>query len=336
MGQIQVKVNIKPYHTFGIQTFTKEFVKVKSLEELSKIPIENHQPIFILGGGSNVLFTNDFPGLIIKNEIKGIVYQEFEDQVLVKAGSGVIWDDFVQFCVESGWGGIENLSLIPGTVGASPIQNIGAYGVEICQTFVELTAFHLQTKEIHTFSNADCEFGYRDSVFKRHLKGQYFILDVSFKLSKNPILNLDYGAIKQELEKNNIQNPGIQDIRKVVCDIRSSKLPDPKIIGNAGSFFKNPEINNEKWIELKEKYPKMPAYPLENGNFKIAAGWLIEQAGWKGKNMGNAACHKDQALVLVNVEFKAKAEEIVHLANEIQKSVMETFGIEIIPEVNIL
>jgi UDP-N-acetylmuramate dehydrogenase len=237
-------------------------------------------------------------------------------------------------CIEKNWAGVENLSLIPGTVGAAPMQNIGAYGVEIKTVFEGLEAIHIKSLQKRTFSNAECKFGYRESIFKHELKGEYIITSVTFKLSKKPAINASYGAISEVLKSKQIENPTIRDISNAVIQIRSSKLPDPAKIGNAGSFFKNPEVSSSKFEQLKTDYPTIVGYPTENG-VKLAAGWLIEQCGWKGKMVGNTGAHKDQALVLVNYG-NASGNEIYALALEIKKSVSDTFGVEINPEVNIV
>ena len=277
----------------------------------------------ILGGGSNILFTKNFEGLLLKNDIPGItVVNEDEDHVYVQAGAGVNWHSFVMYCVDHNYGGVENLSLIPGNVGASPMQNIGAYGVEIKDVFYKLEAFHVQEKVPQIFTVADCEFGYRESVFKKKYKDKFAILNVTFKMNKKPQFNISYGSIKEELEKTEVTELSIQAISQAVINIRSSKLPDPKVIGNAGSFFKNPEVLNEKFEILKSGFENIPGYHLDNGNIKLAAGWLIEQCGWKGYRKGDAGCHSKQALVLVNYG-NASGKEIYDLSDEIRQSVRE-------------
>ena len=290
----------------------------------------------ILGGGSNILFTGDFHGTVIQNSITGItIEKETKDAVFISAKGGVKWHDLVMFCIERNFGGIENLSLIPGTVGAAPIQNIGAYGVELKDTFFNLTAIDLITGEQKIFSNADCKFGYRNSVFKQELKGKYFIYEITFRLEKYREVNVKYGAIQNVLKEKGIEHPEIKNVSDAVIEIRKSKLPDPEILGNAGSFFKNPEIEIARFDELKKEFPNLPGYPTENNLIKVPAGWLIEQCGWKGKRVGNTGAHKDQALVLVNYGG-ATGNEIYSLALEIVKSVKEKFGIKIYPEVNIV
>ena len=289
-----------------------------------------------MGGGSNILFTNDFDGLVLKNNLKGItLVEETADHYLVKAGAGEVWHQFVMHCVTNNYAGLENLSLIPGNVGASPMQNIGAYGVEIKDCFYELEALRAADLTLHTFSNAECRFGYRESVFKHEYKNQFIITSVTYKLNKIPVFNTSYGAIEKELQEMGVNELSIQAISKAVCNIRSSKLPDPAKIGNAGSFFKNPEITGDKHNVLKEKFPGIVSYSLSNGNFKLAAGWLIEQCGWKGKTFGDAGVHKLQALVLVNYN-NANGNEIYNLSQQIMDSVKEKFDVTLEREVNII
>jgi UDP-N-acetylmuramate dehydrogenase len=278
------------------------------------ISANTNDPHLILGGGSNILFTKNFDGLVLKNELKGIeLVKEDAEHFYVKAAAGENWHQFVLHCIHHGYAGVENLSLIPGNVGASPMQNIGAYGVEIKDVFHSLEAFHLDEKKVVNFSANDCAFGYRESVFKRKYKGQFVILSVTFRLHKHPQFNTTYGAIEQELQQMNVKELSIAAISQAVINIRSSKLPDPKQIGNAGSFFKNPEIPNEQFLQLKKDHPGISAYPLANGNTKLAAGWLIEQCGWKGFREGDAGCHAKQALVLVNYG-NATGEQIFDLS----------------------
>ena len=288
-----------------------------------------------LGGGSNVLFVNDFDGTILKNDVRGIEkVGEEEDTVLVRAGAGENWHEFVLHAIENNWAGIENLSLIPGNIGASPMQNIGAYGVEIKDVFHSLEAFHLPTGEVHTFYHNDCEFGYRESVFKRKYKGQYVILTVTYRLLKNPQLSLDYGAIKAELERMQVSSPDISAVSQAVINIRQSKLPDPKLIGNAGSFFKNPVIDKRKFEKLKIKFPEMASYPVSEDKVKVAAGWLIDKAGWKGRRFDEFGVHERQALVLVNYGGAA-GTDIYNLSEEIMEDIYEQFGIHLEREVNV-
>lgn len=336
---IQQNISLKPYNTFGIEAKAKEFVVINSLEELSILCAAfnlSERKILILGGGSNVLLTQDFDGMVIKINIKGIeIIKETNEHVWVKAMAGEVWHEFVMYCIDKNLAGLENLSLIPGCVGAAPMQNIGAYGAEIKNTFESLDAIEIETAEIKTFSNVACKFGYRESIFKNEAKNKYIIASVTFKLNKNPNFNTSYGAIQQTLEKQGIKELNVKVISDAVIAIRESKLPNPKELGNAGSFFKNPEIPQAQFESLKLQYPDIVGYPTQNGNIKIAAGWLIEACGWKGKIVGNTGSHKHQALVLVNYG-NATGSEIVNLAMEIQKSVEAKFGITIQPEVNII
>jgi UDP-N-acetylmuramate dehydrogenase len=337
--ELKENYSLKDKNTFGINAFSKYFIEFKSIDELSKILVLNSikgLPKLILGGGSNILFTQNYEGVVMHNKIKGIeIVNEEENQVFVKAGAGEIWHDLVLYCINKNFGGIENLSLIPGTVGASPIQNIGAYGVELKDCFESLEAIDILSGKIKTFTHKECQFNYRDSIFKRDLKGKYIITTVTLKLSKDPILNISYGAIKSTLDEMGIKNITIKHISDAVCNIRRSKLPDPVKIGNAGSFFKNPEIPISKFDELKVAYPNIPSYPTTPGMVKVPAGWLNEQCGWKGKVVGNTGVHKDQALVLVN-HGGAKGDDVKELAKAIQQSVKEKFGIELETEVNII
>lgn len=335
--RIQENISLKSYNTFNIDVIAKQFASFSYVDELSSLTTE-HSPLttLILGGGSNILFTKNFDGLVLKNEIKGIQeLHEDNEYVYVKSGAGENWHSFVLHCIERNWSGIENLSLIPGNVGASPIQNIGAYGVELESVFLSLEAFHLQEQKVYTFTKNDCEFGYRDSVFKRRYKDQFAILSVCFKLKKHPVFHISYGAIQQELEKLGIKDLSIQAISNAVINIRSSKLPDPKLIANAGSFFKNPETDAAKYDELKSNHPGIIAYVLPNARYKLAAGWMIEQCGWKGIRKGDAGCHAQQALVLVNYGT-ATGKQVYDLSEEIVLSVKEKFGITIEREVNII
>lgn len=337
--QIQSDISLKDYNTFGIKASARYFTEVQSPQQLRELIISDlykNNPVLILGGGSNILFTKDFEGLVVKMGIKGLEkVKEDEGEVWIKAGAGENWHQFVLYCIENGLGGIENLSLIPGTVGAAPMQNIGAYGVEIKEVLESLEAMDIATGEIRSFTNGDCQFGYRQSVFKHELKGKYIIISVTFRLQKKYTFNVSYGAIKDTIEAMGIKELSIKAISDAVISIRKSKLPDPEVIGNAGSFFKNPEIEEVKYNTLKETYPTIPGYPTLPGWIKVPAGWLIEQAGWKGKRVGETGVHKNQALVLVNYG-NANGKEIQHLSAEVQKSVREKFGIDIVAEVNII
>lgn len=335
--QVQKNISLQAYNTFGIAVNAQQFVEINALSDLEYLPalVKENENILILGGGSNLLFTQDYNGLVIKNNLKGISQiKEDADTILIKAMAGETWHNLVMYCVENNFGGIENLSLIPGCVGASPIQNIGAYGVELKDVFVELEAMELQTGNIITVDKITCNFGYRNSIFKQEWKGKYIIISVTLQLQKNPKLNTSYGAIQHTLSKNNITNPSIKDISDAVIAIRQSKLPDPKVIGNAGSFFKNPEVEKSVYDNLLKQFPDMPGYLISDTIIKIPAGWLIEQCGFKGKLIGNTGAHKDQALVLVNYGG-ATGKEIINLAMQIQKTVFEKFGVTIEPEVNV-
>jgi UDP-N-acetylmuramate dehydrogenase len=331
-------LQLKNYNTFGIPSIAKELILINNIDDIF---LAVNQEIFthkhlIIGGGSNILLDGDYDGIVIKNNLKGKqVIHEDDDFVWVKAAGGEVWHELVMYCVDRNLGGIENLSLIPGTVGAAPMQNIGAYGVELTDVFETLEAIDILTGELKLFSKTDCAFGYRTSVFKTNLKGKYIITAVTLKLSKHPLIKMQYGAIKDVLAAQQIDAPTIKDISNAVIAIRSSKLPDPKILGNAGSFFKNPEISSLQYGELKLVYPEMPGFPTQNNLTKVPAGWLIEQCGWKGKRIGNTGAHKDQALVLVNYG-NATGQEIIALAEAIQQSVLEKFGITILPEVNLI
>ena len=332
--------SLKAYNTFGVDTKARYFAEVNSVGELIKtLKFLNTQalPHLFLGGGSNVLFTKDFEGLVIQLHLKGISEETISDnEVLVTAKAGENWHEFVMFCLNKNYGGLENLSLIPGNVGTSPMQNIGAYGTEIKDVFVSCRVLNLETLKVEEFDLEKCRFGYRDSIFKQEGKGKYVILEVSFKLTtKNHFIKTEYGAIKTELENLGIQNPSIQDVSKAVINIRQSKLPDPKVIGNAGSFFKNPTIPLAQFEDLKQKFENIQGYP--NGNFvKVPAGWLIEQCSWKGKQIRNVASHQLQSLVIINATGNATGKEIFDFSTMIIESVKEKFGIELEREVNMI
>ncbi|WP_443944729.1 UDP-N-acetylmuramate dehydrogenase [Pedobacter sp. AW1-32] len=338
MFQLQENISLQPYNSFGINVNGRYFAEIANVQDLNNLfehPLTQHLPLLILGGGSNILFTKDYDGLIIKMSIKGIQHEITTKQVLVKAGAGEIWNDFVQYCVQNDFAGVENLSLIPGTVGASPIQNIGAYGVELKDVFESCEAYEIETGKIKTFTYDDCNFGYRESIFKNTLKGQYIITNVTFRLSSTAQINTSYGAIETELEKREIKSPNIKDVSEVVSYIRVSKLPDPSTIGNAGSFFKNPVIEKHEFADLVAKHPDVVHYPTPDGRIKLAAGWLIEQCGWKGKIIGETGTWKNQALVLVN-HGRATGKEVFDFSAQIIDSVKSTFGVTLEREVNIL
>jgi UDP-N-acetylmuramate dehydrogenase len=330
--------SLKLLNTFNIDVNAKLFAEVFSIDDISELiedtDFQNNSKLLI-GGGSNILFSKDFEGIVVKLSNKGIeLVDEDNNFIYVKAEAGEVWDDFVEYCVNQNWAGLENLSLIPGQLGASPIQNIGAYGVELKDVFHTLIAMDVKTGESKEFTKDDCRFGYRDSVFKNAEKGKYIICSVIFKLKKKHKLNTVYGSIMEEMQKRHIEKPTIQEVRKVICDIRSSKLPDVSKVGSAGSFFKNPYVDKNQFEILKTDFPNIVAYD-ENNMMKLAAGWLIEKAGWKGYRKGDAGVYPSQALVLVNYG-NAKGNEIIELSNEIQKSVKALFNVNIEPEVNII
>jgi len=333
---IQHNISLKPYHTFGIDVSAKQFAPFTSAADMQALLHQNQEQLLILGGGSNILFTKNFDGLVLRNELKGIeLVKEDADDYYVKAAAGEVWHSFVQYCIQHNYAGIENLSLIPGNVGASPMQNIGAYGVEIKDVFHELEAYHIKDRQFRTFSLEECQFGYRESVFKRAYKDQYIITSVTYRLRKQPLFNTSYGAIEQELEKMQVTSLSIKAISEAVIRIRTSKLPDPKEIGNAGSFFKNPTIPTAQYEALKQQHPAIPGYPAANDQTKVAAGWLIEQCGWKGYRKGDAGCHAKQALVLVNYGH-ATGAEIFDLSTAIVDSIRQQFNITLEREVNIM
>ena len=326
-------------NTFGIEAKAKFFTEINTLDNIQELLRSNeykNNAHLILGGGSNLLLTHDVNALVIKNSLKGIsVVKETDDFVFVNCAAGEVWHEFVMWCINHNYGGLENLSLIPGCTGASPMQNIGAYGVEIKDTFYELEAIDLVSGKQQLFSKSDCEFGYRESVFKHHLKNKFIITSVTFQLSKKPTFHIEYGAIKQELDAMNVSELSIKAISQAIINIRSSKLPNPKDIGNAGSFFKNPEVSTEIYLKLKHEFPNLVAYPLENLNYKLAAGWLIEQSGLKGLQIGDAGVHKLQALVLVNYG-KATGKQIFDLSTHVLQTVHAKFGVTLEREVNII
>ncbi len=328
--------SLKAFNTFRINAAARYFARFDNKESLTELlqnlPVEK---LLILGGGSNMLFTDNFRGAVLKNECRGIaIVKEDPENFYVKVSAGENWHSFVQYAIQNDYAGIENLSLIPGNTGASPIQNIGAYGVEIKDVVHELEAYHLKEQSINIFSNNDCLFGYRDSVFKNKWASQFVILSVTFRLRKKPVFKTNYGVIEQELEKMGITELSIKAISDAIIRIRSSKLPDPLLIGNAGSFFKNPSIPKEQFDFLKVSFPEMPGYPNLENKVKVAAGWLIEQCGWKGYRKNDAGCYNKQALVLVNYG-KATGKEIFNLSDEIIQSVQLKFNISLEREVNI-
>ncbi len=336
--QILRNVSLKNYNTFGIDVKADSFISVEDVEALKAVLRKTYSSeVFLIGGGSNILLTEDIHKTVVHINLQGKeVVSEDKNEVIIKAMAGENWHQFVIWTLENGYGGLQNLSLIPGNVGTAPIQNIGAYGIELKDNFESCTALHIQTLQEREFTPEDCKFGYRNSVFKNELKGQYIITSVKFRLSrKDHALSTEYGAIKSELERSEISNPTIKDISDAVIRIRQSKLPDPRKLGNSGSFFKNPVISKKSFKKVQEKFPEIPFYEVSEEEIKIPAGWLIEHAGLKGFRQGDAGVHTKQALVLVNYGT-ASGEDILNLAKHVQQSVKEKFGIELEPEVNII
>lgn len=335
--KMQHNISLKKYNTFGVESFAQSFIEIQ--EEKDLIPLYEagtfQRPFFVLGGGSNVLFTKNYDGTILKVSNRGIQHFIEGDTIFVTAAAGEIWHDLVWYCIDHNFPGLENMALIPGTVGASPIQNIGAYGAELMDLFYSCRAFDTYTGALKTFTNKECAFTYRDSIFKSKYKGRYIILSVTYKLKAQQALNISYGAITAELNKRSIATPTIKDVAEVVAHIRVEKLPDPSIIGNAGSFFKNPIVSNDSLNVLKQAYPEIAYYPLPNEESKIAAGWLIESCGWKGKNIGNVTIWKNQALVITNAG-EATGKEIFDVSTLIMESVWSKFKVELEREVNII
>lgn len=335
---VSENVSLRPFNTFGIDVSAKALASFSTVGELDGLVRQNagKLPLLILGGGSNVLLTADQEALVLVNRIKGIhVLSEDSEHVFVRVGAGEVWHEFVRYAVENGWGGIENLSLIPGSVGASPMQNIGAYGVEIKDVFVSLEGYELSSGNVHTFSREECRFGYRESVFKHELKGKYVITSVTYRLSRHPKFNTAYGAIQSELDSMGVQNLSVDAISQAVMRIRNSKLPNPVELGNAGSFFKNPVVSVATWQKMSESHPDAPHYPQPGGTVKLAAGWLIEKAGWKGFREGDAGVHEKQALVIVNFG-SASGNQLFELSTRIIDDIRDKFGVTLEREVNIL
>lgn len=336
---IQRNFDLTRFNTMGVASKATFFVTVTSLQELKDAlaySALHRLQIMILGGGSNILFVNHFDGLVINMKIKGesIISQD-DKTVLLKVMAGENWHQLVMRCVERGWGGIENLSLIPGSVGAAPIQNIGAYGVELKDVLHHVEFLNIETLEEQSFTTQECQFGYRNSIFKNELKGKVIITSVSIKLNKHPQINTEYRVLADLLKEKGIEKPAIKEVSDAVIEIRESKLPDPAIIGNTGSFFKNPIIPILKYQELKNNFPNIPCYPISDAEVKLPAAWLIDKAGWKGKRKGDAGIHHKQALVLVN-HGKASGKQLWNFALEIKADVLQKFGVEIEPEVNVI
>lgn len=337
--KIQKNFDIKAYNTFGVSIKTKFLVTISKPEDLEELTVflqNNQTPFFFLGGGSNILFTKDFDGIIIKNELKGItIISENENSVEIEINAGEIWTDFVDFCVEKEWGGIENLVSIPGTIGGATVQNIGAYGSEFSSVINSVTAYNVYTGKIFVFNKRECDFSYRKSKFKTKEYSDLLIISVSVSLSKKPTLNTDYGSIKSDLEKQKISLPTIKDIRNIVASIRKEKLPDVNEIGSAGSFFKNPEVSLETAEKIKQSFPKIPIYPVNESTVKLSAGWMIDQCNLKGFRIGDAGVYEKQALVLVN-HGAATTDDILQLIKKVQLSVKQKFDIDLLPEVVIV
>ncbi|KAB1158684.1 UDP-N-acetylmuramate dehydrogenase [Tenacibaculum aiptasiae] len=333
---IQENISLKKYNTFGIDVNAKRFVSIDSLYSLQQL-LKDEQDLFLISGGSNMLLTKEIEKLVVHLNLKGIsIDRENHNDIYITVNAGENWHDFVLWCVSQDYGGLENLSLIPGNVGTCPIQNIGAYGVEVKDTITRVEAIDIETGKLVEFSNSECKFGYRSSIFKNEAKGKYIITSVSFLLTKNEHkLNTSYGAIEAELASKNITSPTIKDVSDAVIAIRQSKLPDPKEIGNSGSFFKNPVISTSLFQEIQKDFPNIPSYPISREEVKVPAGWLIEQSGFKGKRFGDYGVHEKQALVLVNYGG-ATGKEIYELAQKIQKTIKKKFSIELEIEVNVI
>jgi len=329
-------ISLKEYNTFGVECYAKRFVSIDSFYDLQQL-LKTEKDLFLLSGGSNILLTKDIEKLVVLINIKGIsIDRENKNTVHLTVNSGENWHEFVLWCISQDYGGLENLSLIPGNVGTCPIQNIGAYGVEVKDTITKVEAIEIETGKLITFANAECQFGYRNSIFKNDVKGKYIITSVSFELTKtNHQLNTSYGAIEVALQEKKITNPTIKDVSDAVISIRKSKLPDPKEIGNSGSFFKNPVISTEQFSQLQKEYPAIPSYKISEATTKVPAGWLVEQCGFKGKRFGDAGVHEKQALVLVNYA-NASGLEIYNLGKSIQQTVFNKFKIDLEIEVNII
>jgi len=334
--KIQQNISLKNYNSFGIDVNAKRFVSIQSFYDLQEI-LKTEKNVFLLSGGSNMLLTKDIDQLVLLIDIKGIsIDQEDENNVYLTVNAGEDWHQFILWCISQNYGGIENLSLIPGNVGTCPIQNIGAYGVEVKDVITKVEGLDIESSKRIEFSNSECQFGYRNSIFKNELKGKIVLTSVSFRLTKkNHVLNTSYGAIESELNQQNILTPTIKDVSDAVIKIRQSKLPDPKKIGNSGSFFKNPVISIALFQKLQSTYPEIPSYPISDSTVKVPAGWLIEKTGLKGKRFGETGIHKKQALVLVNYGT-ATGKEVYDLAKKVQQTVLETFGIQLEIEVNII
>ncbi len=339
--ELKKNISLKEFNTFGIDVKADIFIEISSLDEML-VFLANYKkdfynlPLLILGGGSNILFTKNFEGIVLKINTKGIdIINEDNEYIFIKAYSGEVWESFVDYCVDKAWAGIENLALIPGNIGSCPVQNIGAYGVEVKDVIYELEAVNINSGELKVFQNKMCNFGYRNSIFKNELKNQYIIHSVVFKLNKKPVFNIKYDAIKDELKAMDVITPNIKAISKAIGAIRRRKLPDTHLLGNAGSFFKNPTVSSAFFEELKVKHPNIIGYKLSESEYKLAAAYLIEACGWKGIRVGECGVHDKQALVIVNYG-NAKGKDIADLAWKIKDSVYKKFNVNIEPEVNVL
>lgn len=335
---IQKDYPLLPHNTFGMDVKASLFIEYASVEELKEIlrtyPLKD-TPWLHIGAGSNLLFTGDYPGIILHSAIQGYeVMEETDDEVLVRVGSGVVWDDFVAYTVQQGWYGAENLSLIPGEVGASAVQNIGAYGMEAKDLIFDVETIDVESGKERIFTQSECRYAYRESIFKRELKGKCIVTYVTYRLGKHPAYHLDYGNVRAELERRGCPLT-LENVRRTIVAIREAKLPDPKVQGNAGSFFMNPIIPREQFEALQQQYPDMPHYEAGTDKVKVPAAWMIDRLGWKGRRVGNAGVHTRQALVLVNCGG-ATGKEVIALSEEIRKSVFDTFGVNISPEVNFI
>ncbi|MGD9977539.1 MAG: UDP-N-acetylmuramate dehydrogenase [Bacteroidales bacterium] len=337
MFVIKKNISLKSYNTFGIDVSTLYYAKANTVEKILytiNFASYNKVPIYVLGGGSNVLLTKNYEGVIINPSIQGItIVEDMANETILRVGGGVNWDSFVGYCVDKGFCGVENLSYIPGNVGAAPIQNIGAYGVEAKDSIFKVEGIQVDNRKAVEFNNSECQFDYRDSIFKQELKGKVIITHVWFKLTKQPALKTSYGNLEEELDR--LGDKSTKSVRRAVISIRTAKLPDPAILGNAGSFFKNPVIGADIFENIKIKYPNAPSYFISENLVKVPAGWLIEQCGWKGKKVGSCGVHANQSLVLVN-HGGASGEEILSLAKSIQHSVFQEFNISLSMEVNVL
>jgi len=337
--EFKQNVSLKPFNTFGIDITSRYFAEINVEDDYQKLlssPLLKENRLLIIGEGSNILFSNDFEGLVVKINTKGIeILAEDADEVTIKAQAGENWNDFVKFCISKKYAGIENLSMIPGNVGGSPVQNIGAYGVEVKDAIQEVEVLEIETGKKTIFSNAECKFGYRNSIFKNELKNKFIITSVTFKLSKKGCFSVSYGSIAKELRAMCLRKVTLESVGEAVCNLRTQKLPDPKDLGNGGSFFKNPIVSSEKYGKLKSLFPNIIAYEVPGIGYKLAAGWMIEQCQWKGKRLGNVGVYDKQALIIVNYG-EAKGTEVLEFAEKIRESVQQKFDIKLDFEINVI